>query len=340
VERTLSARRAAYAVLAAAVVLVGGTVGFHAILDEGWLDAFYRAVVTSSLTGLDTVPRETGGVILSIVLVFSGVTIFAFVGAAVVETIARGVLTGAWAERRRRRTIENLRDHTIICGYGRVGRRIADEFRRDGASYVVLDFHPDAVEIARERGELLVEGNAVEEEDLEAAGLPRARALVAASDSDTDNLYITLSARAARPELVIVARASDEDAEKKLRLAGADRVVMPYATAGRVMASLVLKPHVAAFLNVVTSAGDSDLRFEQIEVPSGCKASGSSIADLKVRERTGAAIVALSKKGGEFEPRPAPETVLDEGDVLIGVGTTDEIRALEDLFAPAGQIAS
>ena len=339
-ERTLSARRAAFAALGATVVLAAGTVGFHAILNESWLDSFYRAVVTSSLTGLDTVPHETGAVILSIVLVFAGVTIFAFVGAAVVETIARGVLTGAWAERRRRRTIDKLRDHTIICGYGRVGRRIADEFRRAGRSYVVLDFHEDAVAIARERQELLVEGNAVEEDDLEAAGLSRARALVAASDSDTDNLYITLSARAARPDLVIVARASDEDAEKKLRLAGADRVVMPYATAGRVMANLVLKPHVAAFLNVVTSAGGSDLRLEQIEVPSACRAAGRSIADLKVRERTGAAIVALAKSGGEFEPRPGPDSVLDEGDVLIGVGTSEEISALEDLFAPAGRNGS
>jgi voltage-gated potassium channel len=340
VERTLSARRAAYAVVAGVVVLAAGTVGFHALLNEAWLNSFYRAVVTSSLTGLDTVPHEPGAVILSIVLVFAGVTIFAFVGAAVVETIARGVLTGAWAERRRRRTIDNLRDHTIICGYGRVGRRIADEFRRSDASYVVVDFHNDAVEVAREREELLIEGNAVEEEDLEAAGLSRARALVAASDSDTDNLYITLSARAARPDLVIVARASDEDAEKKLRLAGADRVVMPYATAGRVMANLVLKPHVAAFLNVVTTAGGSHLRFEQIEVPPACKAAGRTIADLNVRERTGAAIVALAKSGGEFEPRPGPDSVLDEGDVVIGVGTSAEISALEDLFAPVGSNAS
>jgi len=340
VEQTLTARRLAYALVAAALVLVAGTIGFHSVLDEGWLEAFYRSVVTSSLTGLDTVPDERGGLILSIVLIVAGVTIFAFVAAAVVESVARGVLTGAWAERRRRRTIENLRDHTIICGYGRVGRRVAEELRAAGASYVVLEFRPEAVEDAGEANEVYIEGNAIEDEDLEAAGLAHAKALVAASDSDTDNLYITLSARAARPDLLIVARASDEDAAKKLRLAGADRVVTPYATAGRVMATLLLKPQVAAFLNVVSTSAGPDLSFEQIEVPAAWPGVGKTIGDLRIRQRTGASIVALSKRGADFDTGPSPETVLDEGDVLIGVGTSEEIRALEDLFAPSGAVVS
>src|SRR5205085_11217635 len=159
--------------------------------------------------------------------------------------------------KRRRRAIEKLRDHYIIAGYGRVGQRIADEFRHAGAPYVVVDFHADALEAAREREDYFVDGNATDDEDLAAAGLAHAKGLVAASDSDADNLYITLSARAARPELWIVARASDEDAMRKLKLAGADRVVMPYATAGRVMANLVLKPQVTAFLDtVMTDGGD------------------------------------------------------------------------------------
>jgi voltage-gated potassium channel len=329
-----------YALVAAIAVLVAGTIGFHSILDESWLKAFYRAVVTSSLTGLDTVPHERGGVVLSIVLVFSGVTIFAFVGATVVEAITRGVLLGAWAERRRRRAIERLADHTIICGYGRVGRRIADEFRNAGAAFVVLDSDPRAAEAAQEEGDLFVHGDATEDDDLGRAGLERARALVAALDSDENNLYLTLSARAARPDLLIVARASDLDGEKKLRLAGADRVVAPYATAGRVMAGLVLKPQVTSFLNVVTAPDGPDFRLEQIEIPSACRAAGRSIADLQIRERTGASIVALSKKGGALHTRLSPDTVLSEGDVLIGVGTSDEIRALEDLFAPSSDGAS
>jgi len=335
VERGLTARRAAFALAAAAAVLAMGTVGFHRILHESWLESFYRAVVTSSLTGLDTVPNDRGGLILSMVLIVGGVTIFAFAGAAVVEAIARGVFTGSWSERRRRRAIENLRDHTIICGYGRVGRRIAEEFRRARAPFVVLDVAAEAAEAAGDAGDLFVQGDATEDDDLRAAGLEWAKALIAALDSDADNLYIVLSARAARPDLTLVARASDDDAEKKLKLAGADRVVMPYRAAGRVIAGLVLRPQVAAFLNTATSTDGSDLRFEQIEVPKACSVIGRSIHDIDVHRRTGASIVAVAKKGRKFHTRPAPETVLEEGDVLIGVGTSDEIRALEDLFAPS-----
>jgi len=334
VEHSFPARRIAYGLFAAALVLLAGTLGFHQILDESWPASFYRAVVTTSLAGIDSVPDNTGGQALSVVLIFCGVTIFAFLGAVVVEAIARGVLSGS--ERRRRKTIEKLRDHTIICGYGRVGQRIAEEFQRAEADFVIVDNDPEEVEAAREAGMQAQEGDAIEDEDLRAAGLERAKALVAALDSDANNLYVTLSARNVRPDLLIVARASDEDAERKLRLAGADRVVMPYSTAGRVMANLVLKPQVASFLNVVTSQEGPDLRFEQIEVTRGCPAVGKTIHELHVRAQTGASIVAVAKRGGVYHTRPSPDTVFDEGDVVIGVGTSDEIRALEDLFAPAG----
>jgi voltage-gated potassium channel len=331
-------RRIAIGLFAAVVVLFGGTIGFHQILDESWMQSFYRAVITTSLAGIDSVPANSGGQALSVLLIFCGVTIFAFLGAVVVEAIARGVVSGS--ERRRRKAIEKLHDHTIICGYGRVGQRIADEFHGAGADFVIVDNDPEEVEAAREAGMLAVEGDAIEDEDLRAAGLERAKALIAALDSDANNLYVTLSARNARPDLLIVSRASDEDAERKLRLAGADRVVMPYSTAGRVMANLVLKPQVASFLNVVTTQDGPDLRFEQIEVPVGCQVIGKSIHDLHVRAHTGASIVAVAKRGGTYHTRPSPETVFDAGDVIIGVGTSDDIRALEDLFAPAGASVS
>ena len=142
-----------------------------------------------------------------------------------------------------------------------------------------------------------------------------------------------------QPDLLIVARASDEDAEKKLRRAGADRVVLPYSTAGRVMANLIVKPQVAAFLNIVTTSGGEDLSFEEIEVKRACGHAGLSIGELHIRDRTGAIVVAVRKADGAFETRPTPRTVLDEGDVLVGVGTPAEIKALEDLFAPRESLA-
>jgi voltage-gated potassium channel len=332
--------RALLSVLVAlGVVLAVGTVGFRLILDEPWLEAFYRAVVSSSLTGLDTVPRNDAARLLTIVLVLAGISIFAYVGSLVVEAIARGVLGGLWAERRRRRRIDALRDHIIICGYGRVGRRVAEEFRSSAFDYVVVDLTQEALEAAREHGDLIVEGNGTRDESLEEAGLPYARGLVAASDDDADNLYIVLSARAARPDLMIVARASNADAAKKLKLAGADRVVEPYLAAGRMMANLVLKPQVTAFIDAVTTAAGDELRFEEIEVTATCGQAGRTIRDLEIRRRTGAVVVGIRKRNGAFDTTPSPDAALGEGDIMIAAGTTDELRALEELFAPRQTVA-
>ena len=333
-DTSLRLRQTLRLTTAVAATLVAGTVGFHLLLDEPWFRAFYRSVVTATLAGLDTVPSSDGARVLSIVLVLAGLTIIAYAGAVIVEVIAGGVLTGVLAERRRERTIERLRDHFIICGYGRVGRRVAEEFRVSGEAYVVLDYRDDAVSAAKEHGDLVIEGNATEDEDLRRAGIEHAKGLVAASDSDADNLYIALSARSVRPDMQIVARASDEDAEKKLKLAGADRVVLPYAAAGRTMANLVLKPHVTAFLDAVTTATGPDLHLAEIEVPETCAQAGKTIRDIRIRHETGAIIVALRKRDGTFDTTPEPDVRIDPGDVLVGVGTADELRRLEDLFAP------
>jgi voltage-gated potassium channel len=334
VQANLRLRQVVRLAAAISLTLVVGTIAFHETLPENWLQAFYRSVVTASLAGLDTVPRNDGARIVSILMVVCGLTIIAYAGAVIVEAIAGGVFSGVLAERRRERTIQRMQDHFIICGYGRVGRRVGEEFRAAGVPYVVLDFREDAVAAAKQLGELLIEGDATEDEDLIRAGVERARGLVAASDNDADNLYIALSARAVRPDLQIVARASDEDAEKKLKLAGADRVVLPYATAGRTLAALVLKPHVTAFLDAVTTSTGPDLHLEEIEVPPTCVQAGKTIRDIRVRHETGAIIIALRKSDGTFDTTPEPDAVVDAGDVLVGVGTSEELARLEQLFGP------
>jgi voltage-gated potassium channel len=329
-----SIRRFAYAVLAFAAVLGLGTIGFHAITSEDWISSAYRAVVTTTLTGLDSRPSGTGAEVFTIILLLAGVAIFLYIAGAIVELIARGVLEDVVGERRRRRAIERIRAHTIICGFGRVGRRIGAEFVANGEPFVVIDHNPDSVQAATELGVLIVDGDGTEDADLERAGLGRARALVASADSDEINLFITLSARAARPDLFIVARASDDSAARKIRLAGADRVVQPYSSAGLQIANLVLKPQVAAFLDVVSTAEGAELRFEEIEVPESCGAAGRTIRDLRVRDSTGAMVVAIRKEDGTFDATPSPDALFEPGDIVIGVGTADELRRLEQLFAP------
>ena len=181
---TFSSRRFALAVAAFAAVLLVGMLGYHAILGEDWVDALYRSVVTVSLTGLDSKPSGIGAELFTILLLIAGVTIFLYVSGAIVELIARGLLGGAWADRRRRRMIEKLRDHYVICGYGRVGRRVAREFRERGAPFVVLDFSDEAKEAAARDGVFFVEGDATSREDLDKVGFAYAHGLLAASDSD------------------------------------------------------------------------------------------------------------------------------------------------------------
>jgi voltage-gated potassium channel len=321
------------------VVFVGGTVGFMLILHESWHSAFYRTVVTASLTGLDSAPRGLAAEALTIAVVLAGVAIFGYLAVQAFDSIAHAVTGGAWKEKKRRKMIDELRDHIIVCGYGRVGRRAAEELRHAGVPYVVLDFSVDATAAAEEIGDLFIQGSGSEDEDLARAGIDRARGILVASDDDGDNMFITLSAKIRRPDLIVIARASTEEAERKLRLAGADRVVTPYATAGRVMAQLMVKPQVASFLNSLTSSDQPEMSFEEIEVKSTCGAVGRTIGELDVAERTGANIVAVRKHAGRLEVRPTKDTLLEEADVIVGVGSPEEIRKLERMFEPREVVA-
>lgn len=329
-----SRRDVVYIVTAIAALFTAGTIGFELILDESWHAALYRTIVTASLTGLDSTPRGLAAEALTIAVVLSGVAIFGYFAAQLFDEIAHGVLGGAWREKRRRRMIDDMSDHIIVCGYGRVGQRAAEEFRAAGVTYVVLDNSEVALAAAEENGDLFLSGDGTNDADLTRAGIERARGLIVASDDDADNLYIALSARSRRPDLTIVARASSEDAERKLKLAGADRVVTPYTTAGRVMANMMIKPQVTAFVNVLTSAAHTGLSFDEIEVKSTCDAVGSTIGELEIARRTGAYLVAIRKHDGALELRPGKETRLEEGDVVVGIGAPDEIEKLERLFEP------
>ncbi|HXG75314.1 MAG TPA: NAD-binding protein [Gaiellaceae bacterium] len=332
----VSLRQVLVASVAFAALCVVGTVGFALIADESPFDAFYRTIITVYTAGLVAAPETAAAKAFTIVLVVWGVAIFLYVFGLIIELTVSGTVGGVWEARRLARRVEQLREHVIICGYGRVGRRAAREFREVGVPFVVLDYNQESLAHARTRGDAYVEGRGTQDEDLDRAGLVRARGLIASSDSDVDNLYITLSARARRPDLFIVARASTADAAEKLRLAGANRIVQPYTTAGLHMANLVLKPQVTEFLDIASTVGAPmpDLRFEEIVVTAGCEPCGRSIGELQIRERTGALVIAIRRADGSFEVTPEGDAVFHEGDVLIGVGTVDEVERLEQLFAP------
>jgi voltage-gated potassium channel len=339
VDDGFSRREAITIVVAIVALFVLGTLGFMAILDESWHAALYRTIVSASLTGLDSTPRGLKAETLTIVIVLTGVAIFGYFAAQLFDEIAHGILGGGRRARKRQKMIDQLSHHIILCGYGRVGRRAAEELRADGVDFVVLDHSQEAVDAAEKTGDLFIQGDGSNDDDLARAGIARARGVLVASDDDADNLYITLSAKAHRPDLMIVARASSEDAERKLRLAGADRVVTPYTTAGRIMASIMVRPHVSAFVNMLTSAQQTGLNFEEIELAASCDAVGRTIGELDVQQRTGAYIAAIRKASGELELRPSKDALLETGDVIVGLGSNEEIAKLEQLFKPREAVA-
>lgn len=228
------------------------------------------------------------------------------------------------------RTISTMSDHVIICGWGRVGRAIASEVTAAGREIVVVDHREERLVTSPYPAVL---GNATEDAVLEEAGISRAASLVAAVDGDADNSFITLSARTLNPALFIVSRARTRDSEAKLVRAGADRVVNPQNIGGARMAAFVLRPHVAEFLDVVMHERNLEFRLEEVEVGARSTLVGATLRNAQIRDRTGSLVLALRTPDGQFVTNPSPDSVIEAGQVLIAIGTEDELQALLAMVA-------
>jgi voltage-gated potassium channel len=322
-----------WVVAAIASVVVVGTAGYMVLFGWGFLDAFYQTITAITTVGVGEVKKLSSGErVFTILLILCGVGVMLYGLATIVEYAIKAQLSGVFKRRAVKKQVDKLENHYIICGYGRVGESVARHFASQEAAFVIVD--NDAESLARAEGDgfLVVQGDATNDEALEAAGIKKAKGVVAAVGSDAGNIYVTLSARVLNPLLLIVARASSEDTANKLKRAGADRVVSPYGIGGRQMAVLMLKPLVSDYLDVVTGDGALEFRVEELRLTAKCCAVGRSIKELSVRKTTGATILAV--RGGEtgaFDTNPSPETILDSGDTVIAIGTPSEITKLEEL---------
>jgi voltage-gated potassium channel len=308
------------------VVLAAGTAALALTEDRGVWESFQWTVDTVATIGSHPTPETVGGQIVKVLLVLFGVGTLFYGLVTVTEVFVAGHLADLFAERRTLKAIEATNDHYIICGFGRVGRQVARDLRAAGARYVVVDDNPENRELAAGIGVRFIEGEATEDEVLRAAGIMRARGIIACVDSDADNIFITLSARQLRPDIAIVARAASEASESKLQRAGATRVISPYKTSGAEMARLALNPQVSGVVDVAP-----EYRMEEIVVAPGCAGEGQPIADV----RGGAIIVGVRSADGSFHPQPPTETLLNAGDVVMAMGTVRTMQRLERLFAPA-----
>jgi voltage-gated potassium channel len=307
------------------LLLLAGTVGFVLSEDVSVWFGFVWTIDTIATVGSISSPQSVAGQVVKVLVIVLGVGTLFYGLVAVTEFFVAGHVTGLLNTRRRQRAIDTLTDHYLICGFGRVGRQVARDLRAAGASYAVIDPNPDSLKLAEEAGIPCIEAEAADEAVLCEAGIDRARGLIACVDSDAENVFITLTARELRSDITIVARADREQTERKLKRAGADRVVSPYKSSGSDMARLALHPQVADAIDVAP-----EYRLEEIEVTDGCLAAGRALADL----RGSAIIAALRHRGGGVVPQPPGDTVLAPGDVLVAIGTAEAMNRLEAALAP------
>ena len=312
--------------LAALVAVLGlGTLGYMAFGFDP-LDAAYQAVTTVSTVGFREVePFGTGEKVFTIALVLGGVGTTLYALGVVLESVLEGRLTGSFGRRRMERRIGSMSGHVVVCGWGRVGRAVAGTVTGHGGDVVVVDRNEERlVDLPCP----YVVGDVTDDATLRAAGVERARVLVAALDTDADNLFLTLSARALNPALFIVARARVASTEAKLTQAGADRVVNPQSIGGERMAAFALQPHVAEFLDVVMHDGSLEFRLAEVELPAASSVAGCTLRTAQLRDRTGALVLALRSPDGGFTTNPGPDTELAAGQVLIAIGTSTQLDAL------------
>ena len=312
-----------------AVLLIGGTIGYSRTLHWNAWDSFDLALGTIATLGAHTPDHQAGAEAVEVVLLILGAGTLAYALVTVTEFFVAGHLGGVLGRRRNQRRIDSLSDHYIVCGYGRVGRQVARDLRAAGASYVIVDDNPEHRNVQTEGGIRIVRARPSDDDALRNAGIERARAVIACVDSDAENIFITLTARDLRPEIAIVARASSEDSERKLRRAGADRVISPYKTSGTEMARLALHPQVSGVVDIAP-----EYQLEEIEVGERSSGADKCVGDV----RGGAFIVGLRHPDGTFTPQPPADQALAPGDVLMAIGTPRTLVRLEDLFRAEGAL--
>jgi voltage-gated potassium channel len=329
-ERRSSAEGPVFAVALLGLVIAWGTAGY--MLIEGWnaWDAFYMTIITVTTVGYREIhDLSRAGQAFTVVVLLSGVGAALYTFTLLATAIVEGGIPGRLQWWRRRRMLDAIKDHFIICGYGRIGSMIADQFRKHSVPCVVVERDPDRLQTAIESGLLAVEADASREEVLKRVGIARARGFIAAVGTDAENVYAVLSARVLRPDLFIVGRAESEDATVKLKRAGADRVISPYQIGAVQMAQTALRPAVVDFVELATSADNLELAMEEIMILPGSHLADRSILEANLRQRFGVIVVGIQREARRMEFNPEPEVAMHGGDKLVVLGHPGSLKRLE-----------
>lgn len=319
-----------------AFLIAAGTIGYVVIEGWRWLDAVYMTVTTITTVGYREIhPLSTGGMIFTIFLIVGGVGTMLYALSAGAKVILEGELKESFWRRTLEKKIKELSGHYIICGYGRMGKIIARELKGEGVRFVVIEKNPAPGEDGEDI--LVLTGDATRDTILRSAGIEKARGLISVLPSDAENLFTVLSARGLNPDLLIVARAVEEDAEQKLLRAGATKVISPYHIGGLRMAHTVLKPTVVDFIEFATKSGNIELQMEEIPIHEGSELIGLTLEACGMGRDLGVIIVAIKQAMGDTRFNPTYRSTVRAGDTLIALGEKSKLSVIESMAKTGGK---
>ena len=311
------------------VVVMIGTAGYHYIEGWPWFDGFYMVVTTLTTIGYQEVhPLSHAGRVFNVFVILAGVSLLLLGVGALSQALLEFELQSFFGRRRMEREIGRLEGHFIICGMGRVGRSVARELARKPVPFVMVENAETKRQRYTSENWLVVAGDATVEQTLRQAQIERARGLIAATTTDATNLYIVLTARGLNPHLKIIARASEDSAEKHLLTAGADSVVSPYSFAGQRIAQSLLRPHVVSFLDTATTHLGMDLEIGEIHITPDSSFAGKTLESSRIRQERGVIVLAIKRREG-MRFNPAPDERIEPDDCLIAMGEPAQLRQLE-----------
>ncbi len=333
-------RRIQKELLAGAIALGGvfliGTLWYWLVEGWTWEDAAYMTVITLATVGFGEInPLGNRGRLFTISLILMGVVTIGYIVNRFTEALIGGYFQEAIQVRQQKRAMESLTKHYIICGCGRTGQQVALEFAAEGVLFVAVDLNMASIQAAQQLGQIAVQGDATLDETLIKVGIERAVGLVAALPSDAENLYTVLSAKTLNPNIRAIARASNREALQKLQRAGADAVVSPYITGGKRMAAAALRPQVMDFVDGILTGGDRELYMEEYRLDSAvCPYIGQTLKEARLRSQSGALVLAIRRVDGSLIGGPTAETILMAGDLLICMGTAEQLRQINQILGP------
>ena len=328
-------KRLIFALIFITCVVIAGSAGY--MLIEGWscLDSLYMTVITIASVGYKEIhDLSPNGRIFTIILIISGVGSVTYALTTIAKIVVEGEIQEIFGRKRLEKKIKELKNHYIVCGYGRMGRIICRELKEKDIKFVVIEKEPDTFESGEET--LVLKGDATKDENLKEAGIEKAKGLISVLPTDAENLFVVLSARELNPKLFIVARAGEEGSEQKLLRAGADRVVSPYHIGGLRIAHTVLKPAVVDFIEFATKSGNIDLQMEEITVQNNSKLAGLTLDECGIGRDLGIIVVAIKKASGDMKFNPTFRTAIKAGDTLIALGEIPKLKTLEDMATAKG----